>query len=195
MYKIAVLASTRGTNFQSFLDAKARGELENVEIACLITNKPHCGAAEKAKAAGIPVYAIDQTDKTREEFDLEVMKVLDGLKVDLVVLGGYMRIIGPEMVRRYKNRIINIHPSLLPRHPGMDLSVHQEVLDDDDKETGMTIHFIDEGVDTGPIVFQKSVPVEAGDTAEKLKDKVQGLEKEWYPKVVRMFAENKLPKK
>jgi len=194
MYKVAVLASTRGTNFQSMLDARARGEL-TADICCLITNKPDCGAVEKAKAAGVPVYAIDQTGKTREEFDREAMKILDDLKVDLVALGGYMRIIGSEMVRRYKNRIINIHPSLLPKHPGMDMSVHQEVLDDGDRETGMTIHFIDEGVDTGPIVFQKSVPVEPGDTAEKLKEKVQVLEKEWYPKVVQMFADGKLPKK
>ncbi len=195
MYKVAVLASTKGTDFQSMLDARTKGEL-TADICCLITNKPDCEAVEKAKAAGIPVYAISQAGKTREEFDREIMKVLDGLKVDLVVLGGYMRIIGSEMVLRYKNRIINVHPSLLPKHPGgMDMAVHQEVLDDGDKETGMTIHFVDEGVDTGEIVFQKAIPVEKGDTAEKLKEKVQALEKEWYPKVVQMFAAGLLPKK
>ena len=193
MYKVAVLASTNGTNFQSFLDAQKSGILkDNVEIVCLVTNK-ECGAIEKAKSAEIPHYIVDQTDKTREEFDKEAMKILDQYQPDLLVLGGYMRIISNEMVDKYRNRIINIHPSLLPKYGGgMDVSVHQAVIDAGEKETGMTIHLIDEGVDTGPIVLQKSCPVDSSDTPETLKDKVQALEKERYPKVVQMFADGKI---
>jgi phosphoribosylglycinamide formyltransferase-1 len=194
MFKVAVLASTRGTNFKSLIDAKKSGALkENVELCCLITNKADCGAVEKAKAAGIPVHAIDAVSKTREEFDQEVMEVLDQYGVDLIVLGGYMRIISAPMVQKYRNRIINIHPSLLPKFGGgMNLDVHKAVLESGERETGMTIHMIDEGVDTGPIVLQKSVDVSSGDTPETLKNKVQNLEKEWYPKVVQMFADGKV---
>ena len=191
MYKIAFLSSTNGTNFQSFLDAKARGELSDVEITCLITNKADCGAAQKARDAGIRVYFFDAREISREVFDKEVVDTLDYFEVDLVILGGFMRLFSKVMIDRYQNKIINIHPSLLPKHPGMDLAVHQEVIDDGDKETGMTIHFVDEGMDTGPIIFQKSISVEEGDTPESLRIRVQALEKEWYPKVVQMFADGK----
>ena len=166
---------------------------DNIRICCLITNQADCGAVEKAENAGIPVHAIDPAGKNREEFDEEVIKVLDEYQPDLLVLGGYMRIISNDMVERYRNRMINIHPSLLPKHGGgMDVSVHRAVIDAGEKETGMTIHLIDEGVDTGPIILQKTVVVSPSDTPEILKDKVQALEKEWYPKVVQMFADGKV---
>ena len=194
MYKVAVLASTNGTNFQSLLDAQQSGALkDDIQICCLITNKADCGAVEKAEKAGIPVYAIDPIGKTREEFDEEVMKVLDEYQPDLLVLGGYMRIISNGMVERYRNRIINIHPSLLPKYGGgMNLDVHKAVIEGGETETGMTIHLIDEGVDTGSVVLQKSCSVDSSDTPETLKDKVQALEKEWYPKVVQMFSDGKI---
>jgi phosphoribosylglycinamide formyltransferase 1 len=193
VYKIAVLASTNGTNFQSLIDARDAGEMKGVEISCLVTNKPDCGAVEKAKKVGIPVHVVLTDGKSRVEFDREVVKILDQYGVQLVVLGGYMRIISGEMVRRYKNHIINVHPSLLPLHAGgMDMNVHQEVLDSGEKETGMSIHIVDLGVDTGKVLLQKRVKVEKGDTAEILKKKVQTLEKEWYPKVVEMFAGGEL---
>ena len=193
MYKIAILSSTGGTNFQSILDAKSRGELQNIEITCLITNKADCGARQKAIQAGIQDYFVDPAGKTRDEFDREVMKILNSHTPDLIVLGGYMRIIGNELVEKYRNRIINIHPSLLPKFAGgMNMDVHQAVIDSGEKETGMTIHLVDEGVDTGKIILQKSVPVDPSDTAENLKDKVQTLEKEWYPKVIQMFADGEI---
>src|SRR5690606_3110718 len=152
MYKIAILSSTNGTNLQSFIDARDAGQLPEVRISCLVTNKPHCGAVEKAEKAGIPVHAIESKGKTRAEFDREVMDVLGPYDLDLLVLGGYMRIIGPEMIERYKNKIINVHPSLLPKFSGgMSQLVHQAVLEAGEKETGMTIHYVDEGVDTGEI--------------------------------------------
>lgn len=192
MFKIAILASTRGTNLQSFIDTKNKGELENVEISCVISDKLDCGAVGKGMDAGIPTYAIDPSGKSRAEFDSEVMKLLEKHEVDLVVCGGYMRIIGEEMVQKYEQKIINIHPSLLPKYPGMDLDVHAEVLKNNEKETGLTIHFVDEQVDHGEIILQKSVSVEPDDTPESLKAKVQELEKEWYPKTVEKFAKGEV---
>jgi len=193
MYKVAVLASTNGTNFQSLLDAQKAGILKNnVDLCCLITNR-ECGAIEKAISAGIPYHIVDQKGESREGFDKKVMTILDEYQPDLLVLGGYMRIISNVMVNKYRNRIINIHPSLLPKFGGgMSMDVHRAVIEAGEKETGMTIHLIDEGVDTGPIVLQKSCVVNPSDTPETLKDKVQALEKEWYPKVVQWFADGKI---
>lgn len=188
MYKIAVFSSTRGTNFQSLIDAKAAGRLDGVEICCLVTDKMNCGAVDKAMEADIPVYAIDATGKTRKVFDEEVMSILAEYGVDLIVLGGYMRLIGKPMVDRYARRIINIHPSLLPKYRGMDLDVHEAVIDAGEKESGMTIHFVDEKMDHGEIILQKKVTMDANETPKSLKAKVQVLEKEWYPKVVEGFA-------
>jgi phosphoribosylglycinamide formyltransferase-1 len=193
MYKIAILSSTGGTNFQSFIDARDRGELEGVEICCLITDKAMCGAADKARQAGIKVYFIDPKPVTREVFDQSVADTLAYFDVDLVVLGGFMRILGKPVIEKYEGRILNVHPSLLPKYAGgMSMDVHQAVIDAGETETGMTIHKVIEKVDAGEIVLQKSVPVEAGDTAEILKQKVQALEKEWFPKVVKQFASGEL---
>ena len=193
MYKIAVLSSTNGTNFQSILDAKARGELTNVEICCLITNKADCGAAQKARDNGIKVYFFDARAMSREKFDEAVMDTLDFFEVDLVVLGGFMRILGSKIIQKYHNRIINVHPSLLPKFGGgINMDVHRSVIEAGEKETGMTIHIVSEEVDGGPILLQKSVTVDPSETPESLKDKVQGLEKEWYPKVIQDFADGKI---
>jgi len=189
MYKIAILSSTGGTNLQSFIDARDNGELEGVEICCLITDKAMCGASDKARSAGIKVYFIDPAPVNRETFDQSIADTLAYFDVDLVVLGGYMKILGPSVVDLYKGKILNVHPSLLPKHAGgMNMDVHQAVIDAGETETGMTIHKVTQELDSGEIVLQKSVAVEPGDTAEILKEKVQTLEKEWYPKVVNMFA-------
>ncbi len=195
MYKIAFLSSTNGTNLQSFIDAQKAGQLPNVDICCLITDKSLCGAAEKARAAGIKVYFIDPKPVNRETYDQSVADTLAYFDVDLVVLGGYMKILGPVVVEKYRGRILNVHPSLLPKNAGgMNLNVHQAVLDAGDSETGMTIHQVTEKLDGGEIILQKSVAVEPGDTAESLKEKVQTLEKEWYPKVVLAMANGQDPK-
>jgi formyltetrahydrofolate-dependent phosphoribosylglycinamide formyltransferase len=180
---------------QSFIDARDKGELEGIEICCLITDKGMCGAAEKARVAGIKVYFIDPKPISKETYDQSVADTLAFFDVDLVVLGGYMKILGPAVLEKYNGRILNVHPSLLPKFAGgMNLNVHQAVLDAGETETGMTIHQVIEEVDAGEIVLQKKVAVEPGDTAESLKDKVQALEKEWYPKVVKALAEGNDPK-
>ncbi|MFH0838284.1 MAG: phosphoribosylglycinamide formyltransferase [Patescibacteria group bacterium] len=195
-YKIAILSSTNGTNLQSFIEARDRGELEDIEICCLITDKAMCGAAGKARAAGIKVYFIDPRPVSRETYDQSVADTLAFFDVDLVVLGGYMKILGPAVTDKYRGKILNVHPSLLPKFAGrMDINVHQAVLDAGETETGMTIHQVTEEVDAGEIILQKKVAVEPGDTAESLKEKVQALEKEWYPKVVKAMAEGGDPKK
>ncbi len=194
-YKIAILSSTNGTNLQSFIDARERGDLEGIEICCLITDRAMCGAGEKARAAGIKVYFIDPKPVSRETYDQSVADTLAFFDVDLVVLGGYMKILGASVVDKFRGKILNVHPSLLPKFAGgMNLDVHQAVLDAGEAETGMTIHQVTEVLDGGEIILQKKVAVEEGDTAESLKDKVQTLEKEWYPKVVKMMAEGKDPK-
>lgn len=193
-YKIAILSSTNGTNLQSFIDARDRGELEGIEICCLITDKAMCGAADKARQAKIKVYFIDPTPVDRKTYDQSVTDTLAYFDVDLVVLGGYMKILGASVLEKFAGKIINVHPSLLPKFSGgMNMNVHQAVLDAGEKETGMTIHYVNEVLDGGQIILQKKVTVEPGDTAQTLKEKVQALEKEWYPKVVKMLAEGKNP--
>ena len=127
MKKIAILSSTGGTNFQSFVDAKQNGQLEGVEISCLIADR-ECGAVERAKKANIPFHVVSESD--REVLDAKMLEILQQYGVDLVVLGGYMRILGSEFVQQYEGRILNVHPSLLPKFAGgMNLYVHQAVLD------------------------------------------------------------------
>lgn len=194
-YKIAILSSTNGTNLQSFIDARDRGELPNIEICCLITDKALCGAAQKARDAKIKVYFIDPAPVTRETYDQSVADTLAYFNVDLVVLGGYMKILGPSVVERFQGKILNIHPSLLPKFAGgMNKSVHQAVLDAGEKETGMTIHYVTEVLDGGEFVLQKEVAVASDDTVDTLKAKVQALEKEWYPKVVLALSQGKDPR-
>jgi phosphoribosylglycinamide formyltransferase-1 len=189
--KISVLASTRGTDLEAIMDEIEAGTLQ-VELACVIANK-QCPALEKAEKRGYEAIFIDPKKKTREEFDKEVAAELDKRGVELVVLVGYMRFLSPWFVQKYENRIMNIHPSLLPAFAGgMDLNVHEEVLKRGAKVTGCTIHFVDEGADTGPIILQKIVPVEDTDTADTLKEKVQAAEKKAYPEAIRLFTEGKL---
>jgi len=184
---IAVLASTNGTDLQAMID-------ENIPISCVLVNKKDCGAAEKAKNAGIPLIFLDFLDINgekldRESYDRQLALILKAYEIDLIALVGWMRILSPWFVQQWPQKIINVHPSLLPKYPGMDLDVHQEVIENGESESGMTIHYVDEEVDHGEIICQKSVPLEAGETPESLKAKVQGLEKEWYPKVLRDFLD------
>lgn len=193
MFRVAILASTSGTDLQALIDERAAGKLPGIELSCLCTNVADCGAVDKAKRAGIPVHFIDPLVQPREAFDRATMAVLEPYKIDLIVLIGYMRILGPEFVASYPNRILNVHPSLLPKFAGgMNLDVHQAVLAAGEKETGMTIHLVTNELDAGPIVCQKSIPVATSDTAASLKAKVQVLEKKWYPEVIRWFATGRI---
>lgn len=191
MPKIAFLSSSGGTNLQSFIEAQKSGELAAVEICCLITDKALCGAAKIARDNKIKVYFYDPGLLEPGPFQQSILDTLDYFQVDLVVLGGFMKILSPGIVEKYRDRILNVHPSLLPKHAGkMSPKVYEEVLAADETETGMTVHLVDEGLDTGKILLQKSVPVDPGDTVESLKAKVQSLEKEWYPKIMSEYLKS-----
>lgn len=193
MFNIAVLASTKGTDLQAIIDEIKAGKMPGINLSVVVSNKKNCYAIERAKEQEFSTVFIDPKDKTRAEFDEELSEILQQHKVDLIVLVGYMRILTPEFVRKFPKKIINVHPALIPKFSGKDFfgsSVHEAVLKAGDKETGMTIHYVDEGVDTGEIILQKICPVESNDTPETLKAKVQELEKKWYPEVIRQLAKS-----
>ena len=184
--KLGVLASTRGTDMQAIIDEIEAGRLE-AEISVVISNKEDAPALERARKHGIEAVFVDA--KGREEFDQEVMGILKGKGVDLVLLIGYMRILSTEFVNAYRDKIMNVHPSLLPAFGGgMDKDVHQAILDHGVKVTGCTIHFVDENVDGGPIVAQKVVEIAEDETVDSLKKKVQDAEKKAFIEAIELFA-------
>ena len=191
MFRIAVLASTKGTDLQAIIDEMKAGKMPNIELAVVISNKQDAYALQRAKDQGYKAIFVDPKGKTREKFDQEIAKILEEEKVDLVVLVGYMRILTSEFVRKFPKRIINVHPALIPKFFGKNFfgaNVHEAVLQAKEKETCMTIHYVEEGVDTGEIIIQKTCPVLPGDTPDTLKERVQSLEKHWYPEVIRQLA-------
>jgi len=175
-WKVAVLGSTRGSSLQPVIDAWKAGQLP-IDLVGVISNRRKSGILERARSHGIPDYFISAKNKEREDFDRDVSDQLESLGADIVLCIGYMRILSEAFVRYWYGKTINVHPSLLPKYGGlMDLEVHQAVLDAKDPVTGCTLHLIDEGVDSGPILLQKKVEVTADDTAESLRSKVQFLE-------------------
>lgn len=187
MLQLGVLASTKGTDMQAVIDAINSKKI-NAAISVVISNKKDAYALERAKKYKIKAVFIDSKGKSREDYDKEVAKILEENKVDLILLIGYMRFLSPWFVSRYKNKIINIHPSLLPKYAGeMDRDVHAEVLKNKEKITGATLHFVDEGTDTGPIIFQKEVKIEKNETVDSLKEKVQKAEQEIIVKAIDLF--------
>ncbi|MBI4451873.1 phosphoribosylglycinamide formyltransferase [Candidatus Woesearchaeota archaeon] len=192
MLRLGVLASTRATDMQAIIDAISAKKL-NAVISVVISNKIDAYALERAKKHNIKAVFINPKGKTREEFDKEAAKELDNHKVELTLLIGYMKILSTWFVSRYKNRIINIHPSLLPKYPGgMDLDVHAEVLKNKEKVSGATLHFIDEGVDTGPIILQKEVKIDVNETPDTLKEKVQKAEQEIIVEAIGLFEKGRI---
>jgi len=186
---LAVFASTNGTDLQAIIDEMKSGTMPGVDLKFVLVDVENCGAAEKARKAGIPVVFLNPKNVEggkidRETYDRQLAAVCHSHEIELIALVGWMRILSPWFVHEFPKKIINIHPSLLPKYPGMDLNVHQAVLDHGEKESGMTIHYVDEGTDTGEIILQKTVPIEEGETVESLKRKVQELEMAWYPKVI-----------
>ena len=174
--RIAVCVSGGGTNLQAIIDKIESGEIHNTEIAVVISNNKNAYALERAAKAGIEGVCVCPKDfASREEFNKAFLEKLDSYNVDLVVLAGFLVVIPPETIRKYVNRIINIHPSLIPAFCGTGyygLKVHEGVLSRGVKVTGATVHFVDEGTDTGPIILQKAVAVEEGDTPEILQRRV-----------------------
>ena len=197
MLKIAVLVSGGGTNLQAIIDKIAEGVITNTEIAVVISNNKNAYALERAKQAGIEAVCVSPKDyENREQFNQEFLKTLDSYQVDLVVLAGFLVVIPPAMIQKYENRIINIHPSLIPSFCGTGyygLKVHEGALARGVKVTGATVHFVDEGTDTGPIILQKAVEVQNGDTPEILQRRVME-QAEWkiLPEAIDLIANGKL---
>ena len=197
MKKVAVLVSGGGTNLQAIIDAKANGIIKNAEISLVISNKASAFALERAKKAGIEAKCISPSAfGARELFNKALIKALDEAEIDLVVLAGFLVIIPEEMVAKYRNRIINIHPSLIPSFCGTGyygLKVHEKALERGVKLTGATVHFVDEGTDSGPIILQKAVEVKDDDTAESLQLRVME-EAEWkiLPEAIELIASGKV---
>lgn len=191
--RIGVLGSTRGTDLEGIFKAIDDGRLRDVEVVCVISNKKDAYILERARRRGVEAIFIDPKGKDRETYDKEVAIELDKRGVDLILLIGYMRILSSWFVNKYRWKIMNIHPSLLPAFAGgMDLEVHKAVLEHGVKVTGCTLHFVDEGVDTGPIILQKAVPVDEDETPETLKPKVQSAEQEIIIEAIKLFKEGRL---
>ena len=192
MLKLAVLASTRATDMQAIIDAINSKKLD-AKISVLISNKKNSYAIERARKNKLPAVFIESSNKEREEFDKAVSNEIEKHKADLILLIGYMRYLSKWFVEKYKNKIINIHPSLLPAFAGgMDKDVHKEVIDYGCKVSGCTLHFVDEGADTGPIIMQKAVEIEENETPDSLKEKVQKAEQEIILKSLDLFIKNKI---
>ena len=190
MINVGVIGSTKGTDLQAILDSIKSGNLD-ANISVVISNRSGAYILKRAQNHSIPSVFIDHKDRTRKEFDSEMTKILKKNKVDLVLLIGFMRILSSKFCNDWEGRILNVHPSLLPKYAGgMDTNVHEEVLRNKDKETGCTIHFVTDKVDGGPILIQKRCLVESNDTVESLKSKVQKLEGEAFLEAIPMFNNN-----
>ena len=185
--RLGVLGSTNGTDLQSILDAIALGEL-NADVSVVLLNRKKAYILERAKNHSVPAFFISHKGKTREKFDSEMTTVLKSHNVGLVFLVGFMRILSAGFCREWRDKLLNVHPSLLPKYAGgMDTNVHKEVLKNGETETGCTIHFVTNEVDGGPILIQKKCNVDSHDTVDTLKTKVQQLEGEAFMEAIKKF--------
>ena len=189
--RVAVLGSTRGTAMQGILDALAAHTLEGVQLVRVLSDKVTAPILDRATKYKIPTLFVDPKGKTREAFDEEVTAFLREDRVDLILMIGYMRIVSDGFIEAWRGRILNVHPSLLPKHAGlMNRAVHEAVLNAKETETGCTIHQVTEEVDGGAIVLQKTCPVLPGDTVDALKDRVQSLEQQAFVEVLRTWRKS-----
>jgi phosphoribosylglycinamide formyltransferase-1 len=197
MMNIAVFVSGGGTNLQALIDAQNRGEIKNGKITFVLSSSPNAYALERAKNAGIPTAVVSRKSyNSKQDYDRAILNALDGKNIDLIVLAGFLSILGEELVNQYKNRIINIHPSLIPLFCGDGFygkKVHTAVLNSGVKVTGATAHFVNEITDGGAIILQKAVPVEQGDNEDILQYRVM-RQAEWeiLPKAVSLFCEGRI---
>ena len=190
MIKLGVIGSTNGTDLQAVLDAIAYGELV-AKVSVVISNNEKAHILDRAKNHDIPAVFIPHRGKTREEFDNEMTAVLKNNQIDLILLIGFMRILSSDFCLEWQDRLLNVHPSLLPKYGGrVDTSVHEEVLKNGDAVTGCTIHFVTEDVDGGPILIQKKCDVVQNDTIDSLKTKVQELEGRAFIEAIQLIQKN-----
>lgn len=197
MLRVLSMVSGGGTNLQAIIDSVKNGMITNTELVGVISNNKNAYALTRAEENGIDAKCISPKDyESREVFNQELLKAVDAYEPDLIVLAGYLVVIPPEMIKKYKNRIINIHPSLIPSFCGTGyygLKVHEAALERGVKVVGATVHFVDEGTDTGPIILQKAVEVQNGDTPEVLQRRVME-QAEWkiLPRAIDLIANGKV---
>jgi phosphoribosylglycinamide formyltransferase-1 len=190
MLKLGVLASGRGSNFQSIIDEIEAGSL-NASISLLITDNPDAYAIERAKKQSIKYLYLNPHDfKSKNDFYTRIAKELVKRDVDLVILAGFMRIVGKPLIEAFPNRIMNIHPALLPAFPG--LHSQKQAVDYGVRVSGCTVHFVDEGMDTGPIIIQAAVVVSPDDTEDTLSERILRLEHKIFPYAIRLYSEGRL---
>lgn len=187
--KIGVLLSGRGSNFEALAESIAAGKIPNAEIAIVLSNRENAPGLERARARGIEAKAIPSKGLEREPYDKLVVAALKEAGIDLVCLAGYMRLISPYFVSAFPNRILNIHPSLLPAFPGLE--AQRQALEHGAKISGCTVHFVDENLDAGPIVFQAAVAIADSDTVEALSAKILREEHRIYAEAVRIVLEGR----
>ena len=190
MIKLGVIGSTKGTDLCAIFDAIKTGEL-NAQASVVMSNLKSAYILERAKKHNVPAVFISHKGKSREAFDAEITSLLKEYNVDLVLLIGFMRILSAEFCREWRDRLLNVHPSLLPKYAGgMDTNVHKDVLNNGETETGCTIHFVTDALDGGPILIQKKCTVEPDETVETLKTKVQKLEGEAFIEAIQLIQNN-----
>jgi phosphoribosylglycinamide formyltransferase-1 len=187
--RIGVLLSGRGSNFEALAGSVAAGRIPNAEIAIALSNREDARGIEKARAFGIEARIISSRGLEREAYDKLVVAALQEKRVDLVCLAGYMRLLSPQFVAAFRNRILNIHPSLLPAFPGLEAP--RQALEHGAKFSGCTVHFVDENLDAGPIVLQACVPIEDNDTPETLAERILREEHRIYTEAVRIVLEER----
>jgi phosphoribosylglycinamide formyltransferase 1 len=186
--RVGVLVSGRGSNLQALIDAARRGELGG-EVAVVVSNVEAALGLERARHAGIPAVFRDHRGMKREAFDAEIVEILRAHQVDLVCLAGFMRLLSPVFIRAFSGRILNVHPALLPAFPGKD--AQRQAWEHGAKVSGATVHLVDEGLDSGPIVAQEAVPVLSGDTPQTLAARILEVEHRLYPRAVRLLLEGR----
>ena len=188
--EVAVLASGRGSNFQAIIDARNKGKLPNANIKLLIVNNEKAQAIEIAKKNNVRFYIVQSKNKKRKDFEIELLEILSRNAIEVIALAGFMRILSKHFVNEYKDKIINIHPSLLPKFPGVN--AHREAIESGAKKSGCTVHFVDEGVDTGPIILQESIKIDKEDNKDSLAKKILPLEHKIYPIALELLCSQKL---
>jgi len=185
MRRLAILLSGRGSNFVALADAVDSGAIPDAEIVAVISDVPNARGLTIARERGLPAHAVEREDgMTRSVHEARIQKVLDAADPDLICLAGYMRILSPEIVEAYRGRIVNVHPSLLPNYPG--LHVQRRALEAGERESGCTVHYVDVGIDSGPIILQRRVPILPGDTEETLSARILEQEHQAYPEAVKI---------
>lgn len=188
MTRIVVLISGHGSNLQALIDAQQRDELGGGHIVAVLSNRAEAYGLKRAQQANIPAEHLCHTDFVeREAFDAALMSRIDNYQPDLIVLAGFMRILTPAFVQHYAGKMVNVHPSLLPKYPGMH--THARAIEAGDQEHGASVHFVTEGVDEGPVILQGRIPIFPDDTPDTLQLRVHILEHQLYPRAVRMICE------